>query len=97
MAGPGDAYRLKAADMLGKAEQHELFRNEFESLAKAFLRLADQADRNAQMSLPLEPDPAPVQTQQPSGTLEQPQQRQQQSQQQQQQQPPKQPKDKPTE
>jgi hypothetical protein len=90
MAGPGDAYRLKAAEMLAKAEEHELFRVEFESLAKAFLRLADQADRNAQMPLPLEPDPAPMQTQQPSGTPEQPQQQQQQ-------QPPEQPKDKPTE
>ena len=90
MVGPGDAYRLKAADMLAKAEQHELFRNEFEALAKAFLRLADQADRNAQMSLPLEPDPATVQTQQPSGTVEQPQQQQQQQQ-------PPEPKDKPTE
>jgi hypothetical protein len=93
MAGSADEYRLKAADMLAKAEQHELFRVEFEALAKAFLRLADQADRNAQMALPLEPDPAALQTQQPSGTPEQPQQQQQQ----QQQQPPEQPKDKPTE
>jgi len=81
--------------MLAKAEEHELFRVEFESLAKAFLRLADQADRNAQMALPLGPDPAAPQTQQPSGTLEQPQQEQPQQQQQQQQQP--QPKDKPAE
>jgi hypothetical protein len=93
MAGPADEYRLKAADMLAKAEEHELFRVEFEALAKAFLRLADQADRNAQMVLPLEQDPAAQQTQQSSGTLEQPQQQQQQQQQQQ----PPQPKDKPTE
>jgi hypothetical protein len=45
MAGPADAYRLKAADMLARAEEHELFREEFENLAKGFLRLADQADR----------------------------------------------------
>jgi hypothetical protein len=56
MAGPADVYRLKAADMLAKAEQHELFREEFENLAKAFLRLADQADRNAQFGWPMEPD-----------------------------------------
>ena len=89
MAGPGDAYRLKAADMLARAEQHELFRAEFENLAKAFLRLADQADRNSQLGLPLEPgDPAAHQSQQSSETLqEQPQQQQQQVQ----------PKDKPTE
>ena len=31
--------------MLAKAEEHELFRQEFQNLAKAFLRLADQADR----------------------------------------------------
>jgi hypothetical protein len=92
MVGPADVYRLKAADMLAKAEQHELFREEFQSLAKAFLRLADQADRNAQMALPLEPDPSTLQTAQPSGTLEQPQQQQQKQSQQQ-----PQPKDKPTE
>ena len=79
MAGPADAYRLKAADMLARAEEHELFREEFENLAKGFLRLADQADRNAQMALPLElSDPAAHQKLQLSGTLEQPQQLQQQ-------------------
>jgi hypothetical protein len=92
MAGRADVYRLKAADMLAKAEEHELFRVEFEALAKAFLRLADQADRNAQMALPLDPDPAALLAQQPSGTPEQPQQQQQQ-----QRQPPEQPKDKPKE
>jgi len=89
MAGPGDAYRLKAADMLARAEQHELFRAEFENLAKAFLRLADQADRTALLGLPLEPgDLAAHQGQQsPETSQEQPQQQQQQVQ----------PKDKPTE
>jgi hypothetical protein len=81
MAGPADEYRLKAAEMLAKAEQHELFRQEFQNLAKAFLRLADQADRNVQLGLPLEPDDSTAhQRQQPSGTLEQPQQQQQQRQ-----------------
>jgi hypothetical protein len=87
MAGPADAYRLKAADMLAKAEQHELFRQEFQNLAKAFLRLADQADRNAQLGQPLEPDDFTAhQGQPPSVTPEQPQQQQQ-----------RQPKDKDTE
>jgi hypothetical protein len=87
MAGPADEYRLKAADMLAKAEQNDLLREEFENLAKGFLRLADQADRNAQLGLPLEPDDAAgYQKQQPSGTLAQQQQQQQ-----------RQPKDKGTE
>jgi hypothetical protein len=90
MAGPSDAYRLKAADMLAKAEEHELFRLEFQNLAKAFLRLADQADRSAQLGLPLELDDSTAhQRQQPSGTLEQHQHQQQQQQ--------RQPKDKDTE
>jgi hypothetical protein len=88
MAGQADAYRLKAADMLAKAEEHELFRQEFQNLAKAFLRLADQADRNAQLGLPLELDDSTAHLrQQPSATLEQPPQQQQQ----------RQPKDKDTE
>jgi hypothetical protein len=49
MAGLGDSHRLKAAEMLAKAEQNELLRKEFEHLAWAFLRLAEQADRNAQV------------------------------------------------
>ena len=81
MAGPSDAYRLKAADMLAKAEEHELFRQEFQNLAKAFLRLADQADRNAQLRLPLELDDSTAhQRQHPSGALGQQQQQQQQQQ-----------------
>jgi hypothetical protein len=76
MAGSADEYRLKAADMLAKAEQHELFRAEFENLAKAFLRLADQADRNAQLGWLMEPDDrAAHQKQEPSEA--QPQQQQQ--------------------
>jgi hypothetical protein len=48
MAGLGDAYRLKAAEMLAKAEQKKPFSNEYETLARSFLRLAEQADRNAE-------------------------------------------------
>ena len=57
MTGPGDAYRLKAAELLAKAEQNELLRKEFENLAKAFLRLAEQAERNAQV---FEPEAQPT-------------------------------------
>jgi hypothetical protein len=72
MMGPGDAYRLRAADMLAKAEQHERHREDFENLAMAYLRLAEQADRNAKLSHPLEPDdPAAHQRQQSEQTLQQ--------------------------
>jgi hypothetical protein len=65
--------------MLAKAEEHELFRLDFENLAKAFLRLAEQADRNAQMEFRLgTDDPAAQQKQQSSEALDQPQQQQQQ-------------------
>ena len=45
----GDDYRIKAADMNAKAkrEVRPLARAELENLALAYLRLADQADRNA--------------------------------------------------
>jgi hypothetical protein len=42
--------------MLAKAEQYERRREDFENLAMAYLRLAEQADRNAKSGQPLEPD-----------------------------------------
>ena len=75
MMGPGDAYRLRAADMLAKAEQNERHREDFENLALAYLRLAEQADRNAKLGQPLEPDdPAAHQRQQSEQQLPQQQQ-----------------------
>ena len=76
MTGSGDGYRLRAADMLAKAEHNELLREDFENLAKAYLRLAEQADRNAQVSLPFEPEdePAPHQRQRSEQTLQRQQQ-----------------------
>ena len=72
MTGPGDAYRLRAADMHAKAEQNERYREDFENLAMAYLRLAEQADRNAKLGQPLEPDdPAAHQRQQWEQTLQQ--------------------------
>ena len=46
---PGDNYRIKAAEMNAgaKHETNSLIRAEMENLALAYLRLADQADRNA--------------------------------------------------
>ena len=65
MTGAGDSYRLRAADMLAEAERNEPLREDFENLAKAFLRLAEQADRNAKIGRPFElDDPATQQKQQ---------------------------------
>jgi hypothetical protein len=76
MKGPGDVYRLRAADMLAEAEQYERHREDFENLAMAYLRLAQQADRNAKLGQPLEPDdPAAHQKQRSEQTLQQQQQR----------------------
>jgi hypothetical protein len=42
MMGPGDVYRLRATDMFAQAARN------LRALAMAFLRLAEEADRNAQ-------------------------------------------------
>lgn len=48
----GDDYRIKAADVNAKARQetNPRTRRELEGLALAYLRLADQADRNAKLA-----------------------------------------------
>jgi hypothetical protein len=53
----GDDYRIKAADMNAKAKGETRLRTraELESLALAYLRLADQADRNADLDADLAP------------------------------------------
>ena len=56
MAMRGDSYRLRAADMHAISE-------EYGNLAKAFLRLAEQADRNA-----LAPEQPALEGQQPQPT-----------------------------
>ena len=65
----GDDYRIKAADLNAKAkrETHSRTRSDLEGLALAYLRLAVQADRNA--------DLAPW-TEQPLSSVQQQQQRQ---------------------
>ena len=49
----GDEYRAKAAAMNARAKQERnlLIRAEFDNLALAYLRLAEQAERNAQADL----------------------------------------------
>jgi hypothetical protein len=46
---PGDQYRIRAAELMAKAQGEAAapVRLEYESLALAYLRLAEQADRNA--------------------------------------------------
>ena len=45
----GDGYRVKALELLARAdgENDQTIKAEFENLAVAFLRLAEQAERNA--------------------------------------------------
>ena len=47
---PGDAYRIRASELNAEAHQESNTerRSELEKLAMAYLRLADQAERNAQ-------------------------------------------------
>ena len=59
---PGDKYRAKALELLACAETQsdQQIRAEFENLAAAFLRLAEQAERNSQLDLTYEPPPPKV-------------------------------------
>ena len=54
---PGDKYRAKALELLAFAETQSdpQIRAEFENLAAAFLRLAEQAKRNSQFDVTYEP------------------------------------------
>jgi hypothetical protein len=62
----GDDYRIKAADMHAKAkgETKPRTRTELERLALAYLRLADQADRNADLAPLVDRSMSSVQQQQ---------------------------------
>jgi hypothetical protein len=53
----GDAYRFKGAEFEAKArlETNPMLRAELESLARAYFRLADQADRNSKTDIVYEP------------------------------------------
>jgi len=63
----GDAYRAKAAELVGKAtrETDDHYRANLYALAQSYLRLAEQADRSALTDVTYEtPTPRP-ETQQP--------------------------------
>jgi len=51
-----ERYRAKAAELLGRAEVESspVFKAEFENLASAYLRLADQVERNAALIVEFE-------------------------------------------
>ena len=59
---PAEQYRAHAAAMTAKAkvELNPILRAEFENLSRAYLRLAEQAERNALTDLVYE-TPAPAQ------------------------------------
>lgn len=56
-----DSYRKLAAELRAKAvkERSETLASEYEHLARAYLRLAEQADRNKRLDLHLEVGPDP--------------------------------------
>jgi hypothetical protein len=56
---PGDAYRIRASELNAEAHQESNAerRSELEKLAMAYLRLADQAERNAQNNVVYETPP----------------------------------------
>ena len=56
----GDGYRIKAVELLARAnsETDPHLRIEFESLANSFLRLAEQAERNSHVDIVYETPPA---------------------------------------
>jgi hypothetical protein len=56
---PGDSYRIKASDLKAKARQepNAARRMELDTLAMAYLRLADQAERNSHNNIVYETPP----------------------------------------
>ena len=56
---PADVYRVKAGDMasLARAETDPFQKTEYERLSLAYLRLAEQAERNSQNDVVWEPLP----------------------------------------
>jgi hypothetical protein len=55
----GDAYRVKATELsaLAKNEPYGSLKSEFENLARAYLRLAEQAEHNSQFDIVYETPP----------------------------------------
>jgi hypothetical protein len=59
---PADAYRVKAGDLaaFARAEPDPFQKAEYERLSMAYLRLADQAERNSHTDVVYETPPAPA-------------------------------------
>lgn len=53
----GDQYRVKAAELHARAQHEPSQHAKFEALAQSYLRLAEQADRNAQLDVSYETPP----------------------------------------
>ena len=62
----GDQYRVKAAEMyaMARAETETSARRALENLALSYIRLAEQADRNAHLDIVYETPPPQPQPQQ---------------------------------
>jgi len=62
--GTADSYRIKAAEFYAQAHSATSLsphlRIQFENLAKTYLRLAEQADRNAAADIVYEPPPPKI-------------------------------------
>jgi len=58
----GDQYRIKAASFHARAlcTRSPRLRTQYENLSKAYLRLAEQADRNDRADLTYEPPPPKI-------------------------------------
>jgi hypothetical protein len=54
-----DQYRIRAAELRAKAheERNPRLAAEYEHLAKSYIRLAEQADRNQKLDVTYEPSP----------------------------------------
>jgi hypothetical protein len=63
---PGDEYRRKAVELADRAarEIDPAFRHEYDQLTLFYIRLADQAERNARTDVVYETPPQPAQQQQ---------------------------------
>jgi hypothetical protein len=64
----GDQYRIRAAELYAaaKRERNPIIRRECENLALAYLRLADQAERNSTTDIVYEtPQPPPDRGEEP--------------------------------
>lgn len=57
--GPGDEYRVKAFEFraMARSENDRGIRAEFQNLARGYMRLAEQAERNSQLDLTYETPP----------------------------------------